>query len=263
MGARFDQHFLVNLDAADRIVEEAVRAGGPVLEIGPGKGVLTGGLVARAPLVVAVELDAALSSALRTRYAGLERFTVHNVDILKFDLRSLPPPPRPSPYAVVGNLPYGITSPILRRLSEWTGWASAVLMMQKEVGDRICGKTGTAAYGALTIGVRLVAEADRLFDLAPGSFRPPPRVHSSVLRLTRRAVPLTARRNETERVVQAAFQQRRKTLENALSHGLGIPKEEANRRLVARGIDPRIRGERVSPEGFIGITDDLIAHGLL
>lgn len=256
MSPRYGQHFLSNRHAAERIAREV--APGPdddVLEIGPGKGALTG-LFLPARRLVAVEVDDEMAEGLRARYGATRpNFELIHQDFLKFDLDSLK---SPAPFKVVGNLPYNLTSPILRKLSEWTNWSTAVVMVQKEVGDRLSAKVGTPEYGALTVGMNVTCAMQRIFELSEMSFDPPPRVRSVVIRLRRRPEPLFNDIDRVTRVIQAAFQQRRKTIENSFSHGLSLEKPMVKEALEQLGLDPMLRAERLTVEDFIRVTRKLL-----
>lgn len=253
---RYGQHFLSNRHAAERIAGEvAAGATDDVLEIGPGKGALTPLLLAARRLIV-VEVDERMVEVLRRRFSSNKpNLTIVHQDFLEFNLDTLP---SERPFKVVGNLPYNLTSPILRKLSDWTNWDSAVVMVQKEVGDRLAAKVGTAEYGALTVGMNLTCTVERLFELSEKSFDPPPRVKSVVVRLRRRPSPLTDDIERVQRVVQAAFQQRRKTIENSLSHGLGFDKETTRTTLDKLGLDPMLRAERLTVEDFVRVSRALL-----
>ena len=256
MSARYGQHFLSNRHAAERIAREAgADDKNDVLEIGPGKGALTG-LLMTARRLVAVEVDERMAIGLRSRY-GTSRpnFELVHQDFLKFDLNSLT---SKAPFKVVGNLPYNLTSPILRKLSEWTNWSTAVVMVQKEVGDRLSAKVGTPEYGALTVGMNVSCTIEHIFELSQKSFDPPPKVKSVVVRLRRRPEPLFNDVDRITRVIQAAFQQRRKTIENSFSHGLGFDKAMVREALAHLALDPMLRAERLTVEDFIRVTRKLL-----
>jgi 16S rRNA (adenine1518-N6/adenine1519-N6)-dimethyltransferase len=197
---------------------------------------------------------------LRQRFAAFPSIEVKQSDILDFDLQSLKPKNINVLHKVVGNLPYNLTSPILRKLSEWSGWTFAVLMVQKEVADRLCAAPGSADYGALTVGMNLTTTTERVFDLSPKSFNPPPKVDSTVIRVRRRPTPLTRNIEGAQKVIQAAFQQRRKTILNSLSHGLGLEKPDAEKILSQCQIDPGIRPEKLPVQSFIDLADAWAAH---
>ncbi len=209
------QHFLHDDRIAARIVA-ALRApeGARVLEIGPGEGALTRHLVGRGWRVTAVELDRTLAARLEEQWGG-------ELEIVRGDALAFAPAPDSGPWWVIGNLPYAITSPLLFHLLAQVpagAIAEMVFMVQKEVADRLGAAPGSKTYGALTVGVRLAADVEVLFDIGPGSFRPPPRVRSSVVRL----VPHdrweldSARRARVERLVRGLFGQRRKQLQKGL-----------------------------------------------
>lgn len=249
---RYGQHFLINEHAIERIVDSLeLKPTDTVFEIGPGRGALTTYLVRRAGAVIAVEVDLQMIGILKNKLGAAKNFRLVESDILEFDFASLPS----SGVKIIGNLPYNLTSPILRMICEATNWTTAVIMVQKEVGDRLSASAGTGEYGALTVGVSLFAEIQKIFDLSETSFKPPPRVKSTVVKLTRRPKPLAEDPSLVQKVVQAAFQQRRKTILNALSHGLGLTKEEILVFFRELKIDPGSRAETLSVETYV-----LLAH---
>lgn len=214
------QHFLHDRRIAGRIAG-AVRApaGAPVLEVGPGGGALTEHLLGRGWRVTAVELDARLAADLEARWGARPDFAVIRGDALRFELPRVPP--GTPPWHVVGNLPYAITSPLLFHLLDQAATApieELVVMVQREVAERIAAPPGSRTFGALTVGIGLAADPSILFDVGPGSFRPPPRVRSAVVRL----VPHDrwglgeAGRQRVRRVVRRLFGQRRKQLQKSL-----------------------------------------------
>ena len=215
---RFGQHFLEPAWVARLVTAVAPSAGETIVEIGPGRGALTAPLAAQAGRVIAVELDRDLAAMLPLRVPSNVR--VVQADFLDVDLRRLLRH-EPKPVRVVGNLPYNIASPILFRIlhsSEDGGViGEATLMLQREVAERLLAKPGGADYGALSIQVQLLADVERLLNLPPGAFRPPPKVHSSVVRLRFRPPDVdVGTRQAFEKVVRGLFLQRRKTLANAL-----------------------------------------------
>jgi 16S rRNA (adenine1518-N6/adenine1519-N6)-dimethyltransferase len=243
------QHFLVDRGIVRRIVEAArVGPDDTVLEIGPGRGILTEELLETGARVVAVEMDRGLHAALKERLGGEARLTLHHADALRFDPGNLP-----APYKVVANLPYQVTTPLLFRLLEaCPAPALAVVMIQREVADRILATPGTKEYGVLTVGVKVRASAEACFPVPPGAFRPPPKVRSMVVRITPLALPLLpeAEMAGFMAVVRAALGRRRKTLKNALA-ALGRPGPEIVAALAAAGIDPGVRGETLDPDAFL------------
>jgi len=253
------QNFLVDRGAAERVVEAlGASVGAPVLEIGPGRGALTGALIARAGRICGVELDARLADALRQRFSEAQLVLVRE-DVLRVELAQAGPwlgwPPR-TPLFVAGNLPYGISKPVARKLvDERECVARAVLMFQKEVADRLTAAPGQRAYAALTVLVSLTYEVLRLFDLPPTAFRPRPRVRSTVTRWMRRSPPPLDPSLEPRLLacLAASFGRRRQTLHNNLRAKLGSAAESA-RVLEAAGLDGSLRAECVPPDGFLALA---------
>ena len=235
---RFGQHFLHDPGVVRRIVAAIAPARGEfILEIGPGEGVLTRPLAESGARLEAVEIDRDLAAALRQ-----EGWTVHVADALAFDFGSLPPGTR-----VVGNLPYNISTPLLFRLSEQGRRLRDVhVMLQREVVERMIAAPSTPAYGRLSVMLQARFRIEKLFAVAPGAFRPPPKVDSAVVRLVPLAEPLDEGVARFAEVVRRAFSARRKTLPNAL----GLPQE----RLAALGLAPRLRPENLSPQDYARVA---------
>ena len=258
------QNFLTAAWVPRRIAEEAgldEKTG--VLEIGPGVGCLTAELSGRAGRVVSIELDRALQPVLAETLGGRENVEIVFGDATKLDLRRLAAEKLPGLRPVVcANLPYNVTSPLLTALIEEACFETITVMIQREVARRICAGPGCADYGAFGLFVQWHCAAELLFDVPPGCFVPQPKVTSSVIRLTRRAAPPAGVRDEAllMRVIRAAFNQRRKTLVNALSAGLGLDKTAAEAAVTAAGFDPRIRGEAVPLGGFATIADEILSQ---
>jgi len=206
---RFGQHFLHDAGVVRRIVEAV--APGPrdfVLEIGPGEGALTARLAARAGRLELVEIDRDLAAALAAR-----GFTVHVVDALEFDFGALPAGAR-----IVGNLPYNISTPLLFRLAEQAARAADLtFMLQREVVERMVASPSTPEYGRLSVMLQARFRMQKLFRVAAGAFRPPPRVESAVVRMLPLAEPLDRGVPGFAELVRRAFSARRKTLRNALA----------------------------------------------
>ena len=223
-----------------------------ILEIGPGRGAITRPLAAQAGRVLAIEVDRDLAADLEA--AALPNVTVVTKDVLSVDLAPIlaewlgAPPSSANQIRVVGNLPYNISSPILFAILELAarthGVRDAMLMLQKEVADRLVAKVGTGEYGVLTVLTGLNADVTRVLSLPPGAFRPQPKVHSAVVKLTFRptAVDITDQRVFV-RMVRTMFTQRRKTLGNALKPFAVERGADAAAALAAAGIDPRRRPE--------------------
>lgn len=218
-----------------------------VLEIGPGKGILTSLLVKRCRRVVAVEIDVRLVSHLRQRFAGDAGLEIVHADILDYDLDSL------GPCRIIGNLPYNVSSQVVFQLIDGRRfWSSAVLTVQREFAQRMVAAPGSRAYGAVSILLESVCERERLFDISPTQFRPRPRVISTAVRLLNRQDSLVEPGAEDgfRRLVKAAFGQRRKTLVNNLAAGLRIDKVAAKGVLLDAGIGARARAEELSIADF-------------
>ena len=255
------QNFLTAAWVPERIAEEAgLDETVGVLEIGPGIGCLTEQLSRRAGKVLSVELDRSLQPVLAETLTGCENVEVLFGDVLRQDLPALVKEVFPGLTPVVcANLPYNVTTPVLTALIESGCFERITVMIQREVARRICASPGTADYGAFGLFVQWHCETEILFDVPPSCFVPQPKVTSTVIRLTRRGQPPVQGKDEALlfRVIRAAFNQRRKTLVNALSAGLGLGKEQVEKVLVLRGFDPKIRGEVLSIGDFSAITDEL------
>jgi 16S rRNA (adenine1518-N6/adenine1519-N6)-dimethyltransferase len=246
------QNFLADSVHLDRIVEIApVGATDTVLEIGPGLGTLTARLAARAGRVLAVELDNRLIDLLREVFADRPHVKIVHGDILELDpaatlAAEFPELPQPLVYHVVANLPYYITSAVLRHLLESEQPpVSAVVMVQREVAERICAKPGDMSI--LAVSVQFYAEPRLMHHVPAGAFYPAPKVDSAVLRLDIRPTPLLPGVDPTRffAIVRAGFSQKRKQLANSLSGGLHLSKAAAQQALIAAGIDPATRAERL------------------
>lgn len=232
-----------------------------VLEVGPGIGCLTEQLSMRAKKVVSVELDKSLKPVLAETLAGRENVEIIFGDVLKQDLRQIVSERFGGLRAVIcANLPYNVTSPLLTAFIEAGCFETITVMIQREVAKRICAAPGTADYGAFGVFVQWYMETELLFDVPPSCFIPQPKVTSSVIRLKRRAAPPVSVIDEELmfKIIRAAFNQRRKTLVNAICSGLGnITKEQAENALANCGFDPRIRGEVLEIGGFAKIADEI------
>ncbi len=256
------QNFIVNPSVCPRIAE--LGGVGPetgVLEIGAGFGVLTNELAARAKKVAVVELDSRLLPVLDYTLSEYDNVVIRNQDILKTDLPALLAQEFPGMEVVVcANLPYYITSPILMTLLESRLPIKTItVMVQKEAGERLCASMPSRACGAVTAAVRYYSEPRVLFPVSRGSFYPAPNVDSMVVRLdVRDKLPLEGEEERRLfRVVRAAFGQRRKTLCNTLSQGLGISKETAAAAIAAVDLKAAARPEELSLEQFIALSRQL------
>ncbi|TPV95280.1 MAG: ribosomal RNA small subunit methyltransferase A [Myxococcales bacterium FL481] len=221
-----------------------------VVEIGPGLGSLTVHLLARARQVVAIERDREMCAVLRQEYATANGLTIREADAVKFDYAQT----GCRQPTVVGNLPYQLTGPLLFRLLDYhTHLGPWILMVQREVGDRLAADPGTRSYGAATVSLSRLRAITKVRNVPRGAFTPPPRVDSAILRFD----PLERPRGEVDnaaafpRFVQTLFQRRRKTLLNALS--AVMDRADAARACASLGIDPGIRPERLTTEQFAAL----------
>jgi 16S rRNA (adenine1518-N6/adenine1519-N6)-dimethyltransferase len=254
------QHFLNSEDAAARIVDALGNISqSTVLEIGPGRGILTSLLAKRARRLIAVELDRVLAAQLRLKFGMARNVEIIEADVLAIDFDSLfgPKPGlgrpgiemKPEPVKVVGNLPYYITSDILLRLFEYSKYfESLVIMVQKEVADRIAAEPGGSEYGVLSATAQLNARVENLFTLPPGAFAPPPKVHSSVLRLTidPQQEKLGVVGDGFIHFLRLSFGQKRKTLWNNLKGN--YEEAELKQALAEAKVKPTARAETLSLE---------------
>ncbi len=252
------QNFLTAAWVPERIADECgAGAGVCALEIGPGIGCLTEKLCERAERVIAVELDKRLIPVLAQTLAGRDNLSVINSDVMALDLNSLDfgglQP------IVAANLPYNITSPVITKLLGSGLFSSVTVMVQREVADRICAEPKTADYGAFTLFCRYKAECRKLFNVPSSCFEPRPKVESAVVRMDmREKPPVSIDEKALFRVIRAAFNQRRKTLANALSSGLSeLDKEKIKAAIEKTGLSPTVRGEELSLEKFAALTQSL------
>jgi 16S rRNA (adenine1518-N6/adenine1519-N6)-dimethyltransferase len=257
---KLGQNFLVDVQAAERIAAAlGDLSNRTVVEIGPGSGAITGSLANRAAHVVAVELDRELAAELRSKFAA-GRLTVIEQDVLQFDFASTAAETG-AKLRIAGNLPYYITSPILLKLAaSHTALDVAVLMVQREVADRIVAAPGSRDYGLLSVTVQMYGPVERLFTLPPEAFSPPPEVHSTVFRwrFAPRFAELGVEEEGFLHFVRQTFAQKRKTLANNL-RAAGIPPEAAARAMTDAGIDPRARAEALPIEALASLWRHLRA----
>ena len=262
---KLGQHFLISDSFALQMVDALGDVSqNTVLEIGPGRGVLTALLAKRARRLIAVELDRVLAAQLRLRFGMFSNVEIIEADILSIDFDSLfgPKPGlrRPGiefhaePVKVIGNLPYYITSDILLRLFEYSKYFETLLILiQREVADRIAAKPGSSDYGLLSATAQLYARVDKLFTLPPGAFAPPPKVHSTALRLTlnprQQELGLTADSESKGGFIdflKLSFGQKRKTLWNNLKSNYPEPLLRAA--LAEARVKPAARAETLKLE---------------
>ena len=257
------QNFLINPTVCPKMANSAVLDGETaVLEIGPGIGVLTAELAKEAEKVVSIELDERLKPVLAETLAEYDNVEVVFGDAMKLDLGKLIEEKFGDlKVSVCANLPYYITSPIIMNLLESRlPFSSITVMVQKEAAERICAKVGSRESGAVTVAVRYYSEPEVLFNVSRGSFMPAPNVDSAVIRLKVLEKPSVVVKDERLffKMVRAAFEQRRKTFQNSVSSGLGIPKETVKNALMAAGLDENIRAERMKMEDLAAVCDHLV-----
>jgi 16S rRNA (adenine1518-N6/adenine1519-N6)-dimethyltransferase len=250
---RLGQHFLLDLNLTRRIARAAAPLDqGLVIEVGPGPGGLTRALLLEgAERVVAIEIDSRAIGALKELQAVAgSRLELVEADALKIDLATLGPPPR----RIVANLPYNVSTALL------VGWlhqadhvCDMVLMFQKEVADRLAAQPRSKDYGRLSVLAQHVCTVQRLFDVAPSAFVPPPKVVSSVVRLRPRSEGRLADLRPLERVTAAAFGQRRKMLRSSLAGAFASPVAVLER----LGLAPTARAEELSVPDFVRLAEAL------
>ncbi len=249
---RFGQHFLADAAILRRIVQAiAPKPGQRLVEIGPGEGAMTLPLLREARAMTVIELDRDLVPRLERAAAEIGELAIIHADVLTVDFSALAGGGR---LRVVGNLPYNISSPILFHcIDHLDAIEDMHFMLQKEVVERMAAAPGSKVYGRLSVMLQLACRVEPLIEVPPGAFRPPPKVDSAVVRLlprTRDERPLDVQAT-VERVVRAAFGQRRKTLANAVD-GIATPTQ-----IEAAGIDPRTRAEQVAPDAFVALAREV------
>jgi 16S rRNA (adenine1518-N6/adenine1519-N6)-dimethyltransferase len=255
---RFGQHFLHDPGILRRIVEAiAPQPEDRLVEIGPGEGALTLPLLRACGHLTAIELDRDLIASLAARARDIGDLNIISADVLTVDFSKLAGLSRPSiasKLRIAGNLPYNISTPILFHcLDHAAAIRDMHFMLQKEVVDRMAAPPGSKTYGRLSVMLQLRCTVEPLFRVPPGAFRPPPKVDSAIVRLTplpTQALP-DADSGMIDRLVRAAFGQRRKTLSNAL-RDLATAKQ-----IDAAGIDPRARAEQLAPSAFVALAQTL------
>ena len=267
---KYGQNFLIDANILEKIIASAeITKEDCVIEIGPGIGTMTQYLAENAREVVAVEIDKNLIPILEETLKEYKNVSILNEDILKVDLNRLVKEKNDGrPIKVVANLPYYITTPIIMGLFEGhVPISSITIMVQKEVADRMQVGPGTKDYGALSLAVQYYAKPEIMLNVPPACFMPRPNVGSAVIRLTRFEEPPVKAQDERKMfsIIRAAFNQRRKTLANALTNGLAYTNEEGRVIHVSRkevcetlekmGLSQTIRGEALSLEQFARLSD--------
>jgi 16S rRNA (adenine1518-N6/adenine1519-N6)-dimethyltransferase len=254
------QHFLNDRRILARIADAlAPRDNETVLEIGAGRGALTEILRERAGRIIAIEYDRALAALLRERYAADPKVQIVERDVLQTDLGAL----ASGPYALVGNIPYYITTPILFHALRRPRADRVVCLVQREVADRMSASPGSKEYGALSVNLQALANVETLFRIPAGAFTPPPNVDSAVVRVTPRNDPVVTPDEEQafRELVQGAFGMRRKQMRRVVRALLDpMSAESADQLLTAAGIASDVRPETLSPEKFAALFRLLVPN---
>ncbi len=254
------QHFLEDRRILDRIVDALDPAPHEtVIEIGAGRGSLSDALAPRVGRLILVEYDRALAARLRERYAGSDRVSVVESDVLAVSFAAL----ADGPFMLIGNVPYYITTPILFHALEAPRAGRIVLLVQREVAERIVAPAGSKTYGALSVNVQAVARAKVAFRVAPGSFNPPPKVESAVVVIEPRNDRVVEPNEEESfrRFVQDAFSLRRKQMRRVVRSIAGLDADRADAALSRAAIDPESRPETLSPADFARLRRELFSRG--
>lgn len=256
------QNFIINPEICPKIAENGnAQKGFGILEIGTGVGVLTAELAKRADKVTAIEIDSRLLPVLEETLAEFDNIKIINQDVMKADLRKIIAEEFDGlRVAVCANLPYYITSPVIMLLLESRlPVESITVMVQKEAGQRLCAEVGTRDSGAITVGVNYYGTVRQLFGVSRGNFMPSPKVDSVVIRIDLNQNYRLEPDSEKFffRVVRAGFAQRRKTLANAVSTQIGVPKEKIYTVLKETGLPESVRTESMSMEKLIEFSEKL------
>lgn len=258
---RFGQNFITDTNLLERIAEAGeISDKDIVLEIGPGAGTLTKVLAARAKQVIAVEIDNTLIPILKEQFASYKNITLVNEDALKvsFDDLVFKHFPEAKEYKIVANLPYYITTPLLfNALENSQHLTEMVVMVQKEVGERLQGSPGTKDYGALTLMANYYSKVEYMFTVSKKLFSPEPEVDSAIVKFKKHDQrPLKENEEELFRkLVKATFSQRRKTFLNSIKN-LDLPKEDVISLLIQSGYGEKVRGEELPIEIFLKLAKD-------
>ena len=254
------QNFLTDKRVLEEIAE-AAKPGSGVLEIGPGFGVLTKELSENFDKVVSIEIDNRLMEVLGYTLADCDNVKIINEDVMKCDMKGIIEREFGGErISVAANLPYYITTPIITSLIEQRlNISCLVVMIQKEVAQRLAAEPGTKDYGAISVLCEYFTEPEIITTVSAGKFVPPPKVDSAVIRLKMRETPRVKVSDEAIffRTVKAAFAQRRKTLLNCLSSAFPYDKAEISKRMLSAGIEPNRRGETLSVEEFAALSEVL------
>ena len=257
---KWGQHFLADKNILKKVVKTAeIEKEDVVLEVGPGLGEMTQALAHEARKVIAVEIDPRLVEILRNKLADIPNVEIIQSDILKFDVRKHLGSEK-HPVKVVANLPYQISTPLIFHFMDSRDlFSSLILMLQREVAERMVAPPGKKTYGPLSVLIQSVADVSICFTVKPSAFFPPPEVETAVIRLSWKKSPMIAPEQEDgfRAVVKGCLGYRRKTLANALKHSALLLPENLEERLQGMGIDPRRRPETLSIQEFVALASVL------
>lgn len=255
---KMGQNFLINPKIKQMIVDAAnLQPNDIVLEIGPGVGAITSFLLMNKIKLIALELDKRLAELLSTKFKGYQNFILKNVDALKVDWTSILQETTQEPVKLVANLPYAISSLLVLKIIKTPSVQTAVIMVQKEMAERLNAKVGTHAYNMFSVLVQLYLKTEKLFDVGPNNFSPRPKVDSAVIRLTRIETPTysIADFESINNFLRIAFSNKRKTLVNNLS--TNYSKEQIHGVLNRLGFSLTIRAEQIKPLDLLQIMKEL------
>ena len=263
-GFRFSKSLGQNFVTAQwvpRTLAEAaeVKSGWSVLEIGPGAGALTRELAARADKVAVIELDERILPVLRSATEEYDNISVAIGDASKTDLALFAEKELPAPRMVCANLPYNITTEILEKLVYCSAFSRITVMIQKEAAQKLFARPGEAAWSLFAARIAQRCDVKKICDVPPGCFTPEPHVVSSIVRLDLLPAPRAASKSEEnfQKVLAAAFKLRRKTVVNSIASDLPFSKDTVTERVVAAGLDPRVRGEALTLYEIAALADAL------
>lgn len=255
---KMGQNFLINPKIKQMIVDAAnLQPNDVVLEIGPGVGAITSFLLMNKIKLIALEIDKRLADLLATKFKGYQNFILKNVDALKVDWTDIIRDVTQEPVKLVANLPYSISSLLVLKIIKTQNVESAVIMVQKEMADRLNAKVGTHAYNMFTVLVQLYLKTEKLFDVSPNNFSPKPKVDSAVIRLTKIATPSYSIDDfdNINNFLRVAFNNKRKTLVNNLSNSYS--KDKIYEVLTKLGFSLTIRAEQIKPLDLLQLMREL------
>lgn len=255
---KMGQNFLINPKIKQMIVDAAnLQPNDVVLEIGPGVGAITSFLLMNKIKLIALEIDKRLAELLSTKFKGYQNFNLKNVDALKVDWTSILQETTQEPVKLVANLPYSISSLLVLKIIQTPSVQTAIIMVQKEMAERLNAKVGTHAYNMFSVLVQLYLKTEKLFDVGPNNFSPKPKVDSAVIRLTRIETPTYSIEDfeSINNFLRIAFSNKRKTLANNLS--TNYSKEQIHEVLNRLGFSLTIRAEQIKPLDLLQLMKEL------